>query len=349
MFHTRASYELLLAFLVIEITLLISLIFSIILKRIFTYYSIRHSLKKQKKLTEIFIQFLQYGGAPIPSSHYRLLKSIPDLVIVMETFNHRFKESNWGELKNELAKLYLLPKARKLALSPFWIKRNLAARCFSLAPQHKDEPLIIKLIEDQNFLVRSVASIAAVQLNSQKGIAKILTKMSQETGYARFFYRDILLQASAKAFERIEQIAASSKQPALHLACLEILTGKTTAANLTFLHKDLKSSNAKIRLAAVKVMAANLPKSFIDELMYCLNDPDETIRAEAATGLINFPSKKNREILEKLLQDEDWIVRLSAAKALKRMDPEGVLILRKQKKQHHEDAYAAAQYVLKFT
>ncbi len=75
----------------------------------------------------------------------------------------------------------------------FMAEKNYAARCFALAPLQKDSKMIIDLIDDPAFLVSSVAAMAAIQLDKREAVVKIIEKMTHSWGYAKYYFRDILL------------------------------------------------------------------------------------------------------------------------------------------------------------
>lgn len=269
-----------------------------------------------------------------------------DLLTVIGIFNYRFNSTEWKMIREEAAQYYLLRKARRLATSWLWIRRSYAARCFAVCPLPEDEKRICSLIDDPVFLVRSMASIAAIGLESRQGVMQTLAQMAKATSYFRLFYRDAFLQGSKQVFNWIQEAVLSEKDPNIHLACLEILSGITTAIPLSFLKQDLESKQFEVRLAALKVLVRNPQEASSTMLIEYLKDPKEEIRAAAALCLENFPTKKTLEELEKALCDESWQVRLNAAKSLKMMGEEGLEILKGQKE---KVAYDTAQYVLQFS
>ena len=227
----------------------------------------------------------------------------------------------------------------------FWIKRNFAARCFALEPLIEDEKSILSLIDDPIFLVRSLASHAAIQLDSKEGIMKTLLHMSQETGYAHYRYRDILLHGSKNAFLWIEEIAEKKKRTSIHLACLEVLAGTTITLPLPFLEDDLASKNSNVRLATLKVLNRHPQKNSEKILFKCLKDPEEDVRAEAAIGLENFSSEETLKQLKIALKDSSIKVRLQAGTTLKKFGEVGREILMHQDEKQSRDI---AKYVLEF-
>ena len=235
----------------------------------------------------------------------------PKLLEVLESFNEKLSGKDWDSLKFRLVKDHLLPKAKKWVKSPFWIKRNKAARIFALCPLLEDEKLMLKLIADPKFLVRSIAASALIGIESQKGVLEILKQMEKERGFSYFFYIDLLSQSSQKVLAMISQMSD------YHLPALAILATKTFTIPLPFLAKDLASKDLLIRKAAIKVLIRNPQKEVYGLLLENLKDPDPEMRALAATALENYPLSQDH--LESSLTDPIWSVKLAAAKSLKAM------------------------------
>ncbi len=327
-----------------EILLLLLIFILIVIIHVVSPVLEKKNTKIKQRFSEIIIDYITTKK---PFSKEKKFASHPEFLLqIMEDFNHRLNGENWEPLKLAIATHYLLPRARKFAKSIFWPKRNIAARCFSLAPLLEDEKQILLLVDDSKFLVRSRASVAAVQLESENGIFKSVEHMSLEYDYAYYYYSDILSQGSTKVLIFISQIPTTNENPKIHLACLSILGSKTMPFPLPFLQKDLQAKNLQIRLSALKVLLKNPQKNTSEIFLHCMNDPNEDIRSIGAMGLAQNESKDCIETLTNALKDPSWKVRLAAARSLKQMGQMDVLM--QQKKENHKDAYEAAQYGMQF-
>jgi HEAT repeat protein len=315
------------------------------------FYQI-YNAKKQKRLQqEISLIILESMELENPQ-HCELLKPYRGMEMLLhqvEAFDRRFLGALWEEVKSEILRQHLLPYARKYYNSFSWIKRNFAARCFSLEPFPIDEAKILKLLNDKIFLVRSAAATAVVKLGIETGIQKIIEYMSERQGYSRIFFEDLLInQGSFYVFAVLEDIASENKDPDVQIACLDVLSGKTLAINRPFLHEDLDSEHDGVRLAAVRLYANNLQKNSEEVLSRLIKDTNSDIRAEAVEGLSHFLSEHTLEVLENSLSDPAWIVRLKAAFSLKKMGKLGMEILKKQMPELNKRAYDTAIYALQF-
>lgn len=335
--------------LAIEITILILVLFSITFGRIWRYFKDHYDRNQKKKLSKIITDWLL--GKTDYQSNVNLLKifSKKNLLLQIENFNSLYKGEEWDSLKRKITEQYFLPIARKWYGHRSWKKRNYAARCFALSPLKEDKNKIFSLAEDSEFLVSSIGAIAAIQLNDKQAVSIVLNNMSKSWGYARAYFRDVFLEPdNIRIFDWIEEIAASTEDVSIHLACLEALSGKSITISYPFLKRDLESPNPLIRLAAVKIYAHNPQENSAGILLKCLDDPDENIRVQAAFGLQFHESKECLEKLEQTLSDTSWPVRLEAATTLEKFGQTGWEILRRQVPEKNINAYEVAKYVLRF-
>lgn len=340
------SLLILLTLLAVEFLLLFLLLIVMLQRRVVAWLSEKIAERRKGKISDKIFFFLENAT---PFTKESLFSHSKLLLEVLENFNKKLKGEEWDALKQAIGELYLLPKARKRAKSWFWSRRNFAARSFALVPLAQDESFILSLVQDREFLVRSTASLAAVIIGSRKAIELTLDWMAKkETGYARYYYRDILLQGSTKAFEEMAKIAKEKKEGPIHLACLEVFAGKTVPYPLPFLEEDLKSKNETSFLAALKVLERNPIENTEEILLSALSHPHPSIRAEAAKELKVYPGPLTVEALEKALKDPIWEVRLRAASSLKEMGENGIAILKKQTADHNQLGYEVAQYALDF-
>jgi hypothetical protein len=305
-------YHFLNLFFYFEILVLVLVLLFILIKRVVYFFSSRQELYRKKKLSEVLSAcFLKKQKCElIQKVHTKKL-----LLEVLEVFNHRFSGQEWDLLKQSLCERFLLKKARRFAKSYQWTKRNFAARVFALSPLKQDENIILELMEDQHFLVASIASCAAIKLSSEKGIIKALKKLSQAEGYERFFYADLLSQGSGDVFYVIS--STSLKNYKLHLAVLDVLSLETSQVQLKFLLKDLKSHDENIKIAAFKVAFRNPHDEWEDIFIKDMNHDNEIIRKLSAECLSKYPSKASFHALSKGLLDKSVSVKLASAKSLK--------------------------------
>jgi len=327
--------------------IIILLFFLIVLSRkIFIYFEDKRIAIQRAEISRLLNEYIIHDK-PFPLKQELKAPSCRKILLTtLEAYDRRFNGEDWKRLRKDVAEHYLLPTARKWAKSLFWTKRNFAARCFACAPFMEDETEIITLMDDPIFLVRSIAAVAAIQLEIKDAVIKVIRHMSVTPGYAHFFYRDVLVQGSAQVFQWVEELASEEKDPSIHLSCLEVLASKTMEIRQPFLKEDLKSDNLKIRLAAIKSYTYSPQYDHTDILFKFLQDPNVRIRTEAIRGLEFILTEQSYVELGKALKDDLWVVRFQAANTLKKMGRKGLDILNEQDRIKNKEAYEVAQFVL---
>lgn len=339
--------EILIYLLVFQLILVGTLILVMFIAALWIHRQENKRMKEKRTIAQAILDYMK-GKIPLEEVLKKEKHSSKILLLQgLEEFNQRFNGEAWEKVRNQIADEYLLETARENVKNKDWVKRAFSAHCFSMHPLEEDKEAILSLMDDPVFLVRGNVISAILQLDIKEGIIKMLQHMNQEKGYGHYFYRDALLSGkSIKDLEWIEKIAETTADEVLHLACLEILSGKVININHPFLLRDLNSPNEKIRLAALKVFSRNPQKESLSVLLRFVNDPKEEIREEAYRGLEHFRSPQTLVALENGLRDPSWIARTRAAESLKNMGKLGKEILEKQDPNIDKNAYEVAHYIL---
>lgn len=334
--------------LLLEILALILCFATLVVERVFSFFSNKRKKRQMDHLSSLILTSLQSSKKSFPKIPAQLQK-LPLLTFVISSFDSRFQGGRWEEIKQEMVSKLALPRARRWAKSLFWRKRFIAAKCFAFYSQPQDKVTILKLLRDRSFLVESAAALAIVKQEKLDYLELLLKKMSSPSAYSRLYFKDILLQGSNSVFFHIEKILNSSKIPEIQIACLEILSARSTPLHSPFIKKEAKSKNLKLRLACITLHAHNAQTYSEEVLQKALSDEEVAIRRQAAFGLRLYASKSTKEKLIKALEDEDWFVRLNAAKALQRMGDMGEKALKAQLHAKSTKAQQVASYVLYLT
>jgi HEAT repeat protein len=332
--------------LMIEVLLLAGCLSAIIAMRLGRMWTTRRSKESRKALSDRIVEVMQGQKELAPALFPKSWMRFEDLLHVTEQFASRFADVQWEEIKQFFLKEYLFPRALRDAHSVHWTHRNLAARVFALQPLREHEEVILSLLEDSLYLVRSVAAFSASRLESYRAVYAVLKRMSLEPGFARCLYRDALMQGSKATRQFIEEVAAKEPDPHIHLVCLDILASRMTPTLMPLIRRDLFSPDPDIRLAALKILAQNPDEEFLKETTQSLRDPSPAIRAAAAEILGTHMRQEAATALASTLKDGEWSVRVQAALALRKMGAIGQRILSLQDSDIDPAAYEAAQYVL---
>lgn len=339
--------QILIYFLLFEIGLVVLLLLVTILVRSWNRHVESRDYLLLRKIAQAILDFMK-GKSTLDEVVFLNTHTSKKLLLKeMEIFNQRFSGKEWDRVKEDISRKYLLEFAKKNVKSRNWVNRSIAARCFALCPLDENRDEIISLMDDPVFLVRSFVIEAIVHLKFKEGIIKILEHMSRELGYAHYYYRDALIDAKdSQILEWIAEEMVNSDVRNFQLVCLEVLSGKMQHLPENFLLRDIKSSDAAIRLAAIRVYAHNPQKDSGSVLLSHTIDSNKEMRKEAMYGLSHFRSRETLVALEKGLSDCVWEVRLQAALSLRNMGNAGRQILEKQSPELDIRAFEAANFCL---
>lgn len=333
---------------VIELSIVSLLLVLLLIKCLITFLVGTYQTRVRSELTACLMHAIEYGIVSDAIREYPRCRRKSLLLHVLEDFDKKLQGDEWSALKIELTLKFLLPTARQLVHHSKWIRRSFAVRCFALATEDQDIPLLLELLDDPMVLVANRAALALIRAESYIGVENVILRMSISSGYRRCFYRDLLLEGSVKVFAWIIRIAIVDKDPRIHLATLEVLSHRVIVDSLPFLQEDLQSLNADIRKMAVTICAINPHHATSELLLQHVSDREQEIRLKAIAGLRHFREEKVFTTLKTLLKEPEWNIRLEAVRALKSMGPQGVDLLRGFTVNGDKESCALVQYALQF-
>lgn len=339
--------EIFLLLLLLEIIALVLMLITLIVERIAIFFLKKSKRKKIHALSDMMIERIQH-----PSTHKITLASKfqkPFLLLeALTTFDHKFQGGRWKEIKTQIMKKYILPKARRWAKSLFWKRRFFAAKAFALMSEPADLHLIHRLVKDPSFLIEIGGALALIKVEDIDGITALLHKMSTASTYTQIYLKDIFLQGSNQVFVHIQKILEHTKSREIQISCLHILASKQIPVNGPMITKGAHSTDAQIRLACITLHGNNPQENSEEILQRAILDPLDDIRKQACHGLVHYPAVKNQKLLEKTLSDTAWFVRLEAARSLKKMGKQGLVILKDHADGKAHLAKQVSSYVLHF-
>lgn len=269
-----------------------------------------------------------------------------DLLLAIESFNRRFSDESWIKIKDAILSDEMMTKVRQLTDSSKWINRNIGIRFIRLKTSHKDEEIILKLLDDPHALVRIPAAECAVHLNTEKTIRKVLEKMATESEFGRFPYRDCLVKSKTTVFDKVEKIFKTDPHKGIKDAALDVLSSHVTEDLFPYLADYLNSENVEDKVLGLKALSNFSNHHSIENLIKSLKDEHWQVRVQAAKGLGQLMENSSLPQLVQTLRDPVWLVRLEAARSIRKLGPQGQGILAGQDPDINQDAYQAAQYVL---
>ncbi len=272
----------------------------------------------------------------------RQLRQDVQVTVFLET-SRNLTGSGKERLRFVAHEVSLIDRARKLCESRLWTRRLRGARL--LSRMDVGDPIVVKLLSDQNAAVRAQAAEWAAAQPSPLIIATMLTMLADPATQARFAVQDALLRMGSIVTEPLA-------------AFLETHTGLPAESGLrvagaigssTFLPAAKRLSaneNVGVRVAATNVLGAIGDVSSADRLTTLLKDPDSGVRAAAAHGLGRMQHWQSGSQLAECLRDSSWQVRREAGLALRAIGAPGALFLRRAIKGDDRFASDMAQQVL---
>lgn len=330
----------------VEVVLMVFFCFAIIVIKLISKWSTERREHIQSEISTLIEKAL-FSSEPLD----RL--SIPpnqcqfrNIVETLESFDYRFNDQRWTDIKDKIVQTYLIPQSESYAQSFSWSKRQLAARCFLLCPNKADEKLLKVLLKDPRYLVRVAAAGCITKISNRPLFYEVIQAMNRETTLSQFPYRDSLIQASQEKFEWLAEILSSEKDSGILAICLDVLSTRYSNDLLRIIKPFLKNAHRECRILAVRALG-NIPSSeTTDLLIESIQDSDWKIRAESIISLQKIFATRAIPHLKFMLNDPVWWVRLKSAMALKAFGEEGIKILAEQNKTKEPLAYEISQYIL---
>lgn len=338
-----------LPFFYVAISQFVLILFGIILM-ILSVIILSRSKRRQKEV-EKFLQklfeeaILTHSSFSLDSVPKKYLK-VRSMLKVAESFDKRYKDAHWIEIKVQLAENFLKPATKKWIKSSFWEKRSLLIRSIYLYPTLADKPLIEKMMADSSYFIRMLAAFSAGFLQEVDLTYKLLQKMSQEPYHCHYAYRNAILKGGEKLFDQLLEIYANEKNEEIRSCCLDIFSYRTLPALAPLISKDLDSKNNEIRRNIAKLLVALPSDESVLILQNYLDDPQPSVRAEAAKSLGTLKARSAIDKLSQALSDPVWEVRLNAGLALMQLGREGRLVLESQDWDNDIQAYEMARFLL---
>lgn len=306
----------------------------------------RRDLRIAGELNRIFTQIvtrqIAYGRELF------LIKGVklPHIVRAIKQMNDKVQGKEWKNLKSSIAREILSPMLPRYLHARKWIKRAYALQTLEMIRDEVSEELLLPFLKDPIPIIRISAVAAAIDIKSKRAINAVIDTMVYEDSFARYPYRDELLNADGDVYQILAERFSEEKDPNVRACCLEILSQKVGFVNLEMLADDLKSENMNLRWWAYRALENYPSKESVELLLKACDDPAWQIQALAARCLGLFGHVIAVPVLEKKLSDDQWLVRLNAALALRLIGQKGVLVLEGIKKGENQIAAETADYAL---
>lgn len=243
-----------------------------------------------------------------------------------------------------------LGKARSLARSPFWWRRQRGAELLGYMGRDEDAGLLSDLLADDHPAVASAALLAARRLRLPELLEPLLDQLETEgpPGHRRFLV-DVLLGYGPRLVRTLADRLEEGGPPAAQVARLE-LAGRLGHPDLARpVLRRVREGSLEVRISAARALASFPEQEALEPLGRALRDPAWEVRVQAASAFGRLGTEAAVPDLRRAMGDPSWWVRLRSALALRKIGEEGVSVLEAVREDaEEEDRYAAdmARYVL---
>lgn len=242
-----------------------------------------------------------------------------------------------------------LDKARALARSPFWWRRQRAAELLGYMGRAGEAGELERLLTDGHPAVAAAALLAARRLRLPELLEVLLDAVEAvgPMGHRRFLLH-VLLGYGPRLADALSERLRLRGDPEAQVARLQ-LAGRLGLAELGAPVRELlRTGGLEVRVNAARALASFPPEEATEPLRSALRDPAWEVRVQAASGLGRLEAAETIPDLRRALGDPSWWVRLRAALALRKMGDDGRSVLEAAGEGEHDDLYARemASFVL---
>lgn len=309
------------------------------------YFAYRHQ-KNAEKITEIKQLFTTHltEENSFSTEEIKLLRhNIQQVLVVVKELGKQATP----QLLKQLAEQVFKPRARALATSRRWFKRFQAALCYSYGFDEQDKEKLKALLHDKSLLVAINAAHAVIIFNNKDLINTLITAFSTGRRLQQSTFAELVAKSDGKLIAIILQRLHEEKDPFIRVFCYRLLN-RLPAPQLAMVNvvDDLAAATIDLKIAALEYLV-HCKDTSNKGLFYSLaNDPHWEVRAAVAKALTIVDDEQSLQLLQHLLSDSQWWVRINAAHSLLHHGKKGLQILQALTPGSDRFAYETAQAVL---
>lgn len=274
------------------------------------------SLVKNRKVEEITNNAL---NKMMQQKKFILLpysKPTANFLKVLDIYNEKHKHDPlWQKLLSQIMQEQVLPKARKF-VNKKWYKQYLLLKCYTFYITQEDEKYVIKLLDE---------NLPVLLINA----TKIITKISKKPIYIAFIYRlskahpslqkiAVLQLAPCEILQTaLDEILSKETEPTIISTCFLIIRNASNGPD--FYHhveKAISKQNLELQISAIKTLPfTNQEKAFVKLTQLC-EISNWLLRNATVKAFGHIKSNAVIPYLLKALSDDEWWIRVNAAKKL---------------------------------
>ncbi|MBI3684670.1 MAG: hypothetical protein HY235_30235 [Acidobacteria bacterium] len=217
---------------------------------------------------------------------------------------------------------------QQLAVSGGVVQKRHAAHCLGLLSAWAARPVLRQMLSDRSPLVQSAASLSLLKLGAAEDIEDVFRFSLQAQLLVRAMLAGALRPHALLLRERAIPRELTGKNPRPVLTALEMAEAWRVPLSLASLIPLLLHADPRIRATAIRL----LPLNGLDDevelwVLAGLADPQETVRAAAASAASRMRMISSIPALERLIDEAGDELMNEALRALATMGSEGWEIL----------------------
>ncbi len=212
---------------------------------------------------------------------------------------------------------YLLPMARKKALSKFWISRCLAAKAFNIYASFDDEKYLEKLLNDRSSFIVAETCSAVRYVPTSRLCNFLIDLMTARRRKAYEFYLSVFRSLEDNTKKYIIQRLRTEKDPYTRAICYRILLVYKPVQLIEYAYQDALSDNVELAVSAIRFIAYTEGTNVIGIIAKFLTNKAWEVKVVAIQILAQLKAAATMDRIIPLLTDKSWWVRVNAQNALK--------------------------------
>lgn len=316
------------------------------------YYAWKNRLYNKKKIEieQLLTKVSSHPNGTLSDKTIKLLQRYLRIVLdLIPKFDNQAELPYWTNIRDQLIKKVLNPKARKMATSRHWLDRYHAVMAFQYDLNEENKKCLLSLIKDKIFLVSLNAAKVSLKSPTPNLINTIIDTYSQGRKMQQSTFSEVLAknENNTEIIPIIFNRLTKENNPYVKTFCYRLLSKLPHYEQLApTLEEDLNTKNRDLEISTLEYLRYYADDKTVPLIRAKLNHDDWQVKAVAARILGQLHDTTSTPVLTELLNDPQWWVRGNAANALYSMGTEGREILESQKSESDPIAYEISQYVL---
>lgn len=313
-------------FIIFEFVMVAAIVIGTYIIRFLFIFRRRVDKEIEKKIGDCFTKMMRMGTTfPLPRG-----ASAELLMNAFIAWDKQHEASaEWIKIRVAIMRDSILPQSVKFANSRRWIHRYWLVQCFHYYIDTSYQTVFTKLIFDKFSLVSISCTRTALHMNQKAVIHALVRKVCMVHENFQSLYIS-QMEAMPILYEVVHEILAAKPTGHIKIACYRILHQiHPLHAFYPMIYSDLYHDNLDVRTAAIRILAEANPVAAAGPLLHLLGDPNWIIRNTVIQSIKLLPEKDILQALNTAVTDENWWVRVNAARVLSEMGAKGLAILQK--------------------